>query len=288
MGRQAAVNYEQIAAAADQLQSEGLTPTAKYIRTRLGSVGSLGTIQKHLMEWRSKHGSTQSAARILPPEVQRAVFKFLDEEVSRINGELRQQVDEAHRGTADIAADNEELTMTVSQLRAELAEQASLKDRQDGQLSRLLDELEAVREEIESKRCEAELARHELTKIQSRIEAQAPVERELRQLRADFETERECRVSAEREAAVLKAQKDSLEARIVELKEAASVHARAHGSGGDQHVGNQPEHGSLAVTNPGKEAENTAELSAPSPRPALDSATNAAGEQNDPRQARLC
>lgn len=288
MGRQAAVNYEHIAAAADQLQLEGLTPTAKHIRTRLGSVGSLGTIQKHLMEWRSKHDGTQSAARLLPAEVQRAVFRFLDEEIFRINGELRQQVEEAQRGTADIAADNEELTMLVSRLRAELADQASLKDKQDGQLSRLLDELKAAREETERERCEAELARHELTKIQTRLEGQAPIERELHRLRADFETEREIRVCAEREAAVLKAQKDSLEARIVELKEAASTHARVHGSGSDQHVGNQPEHCSLAVTNPGKEAESNAELSATSSQPALDSATNAAGEQSDPRQARLC
>jgi hypothetical protein len=261
MGRHAAVTYEQIATAAEQLQADGLAPAAKLVRTKLGSVGSLATIQKHLVVWRSKQGGTQSVTRILPSEFQRAVFKFLDEEVARINGELRQQVEQAERDTADIAADNEQLTALVSQLRAELADQASLKDKQDGQICRLLDELEAARAETANERCEAELARHELTKIQARLEAQGPLERDLRQLRIEFEAERENRVFAEREAAVLKVQKDGLEARILELKEAMSTRAHIDAAHDNEHAGTQPEHSPQASSRHSKEAEGSGQPS---------------------------
>ncbi|MCS0592527.1 DNA-binding protein [Massilia norwichensis] len=286
MGRHAAVNHEQVAAAAEQLQSDGLTPTARLVRTKLGNVGSLATIQKHLTEWRSREGSGQSAARMLPPEVQRAVFKFLDEEVSRINGELRQQVEQAERDTADIADDNEALTTLVSQLREELGNQAALKDKQEGQLGRLLEELRGAREEAVRERGEAELARHELTRIQSRLEAQVPVEHELQQLRVGIEAERERRVRAELEAAVLMAQKDNLEARIVELKDAAASRDRPRASGNSEHGGNQPERTLQAGPRPHRKVESLGESSASNAEPPINSAT--AGEQSDPRQAQLC
>jgi DNA repair exonuclease SbcCD ATPase subunit len=269
MGRHAVVTYEQIATAAEQLQADGLAPAAKLIRTKLGSVGSLATIQKHLVEWRSKQGGTQSVTRILPSEFQRAVFKFLDAEVARINGELRQQVEQAERDTADIAADNEQLTALVSQLRAELADQASLKDKQDGQICRLLDELEAAHAETENERCEAELARHTLTKIQASLEAQGLLERDLRQLRSERDAEREKRFLAEREAAVLKAQKDGLEARIREMKEAMSTRANIEAAPDNEHAGNQPEHSPQTSGHPGKNARGSGQpITAP---PGLDS-----------------
>jgi hypothetical protein len=287
MGRNAAATYEQVAAAADQLQADGLTPSAKLVRGKLG-VGSLGTVQKHIVEWRSRQGETQSVSRILPPELQRAVYRFLDEEVSRINGELRQLVEQAERATADLANDNEEQAMLVTQLRAELAEQVSFRDKQDGQLTRLLAELKAAREETVCERKEAELVRHELTKIQSRLEVQAPVERELRQLRVELEAEREIRVCAERDVAVLKAQKDILEARIMELKEAASTRDRTHFPSEKEHPGKQREHSATTAARSNQRGEASGAPGIPEPLPSSGATDSAAGGQVDPRQATLC
>jgi hypothetical protein len=288
MGRTAAVNYEQVGAMAQQLQAEGLTPTAKLIRYRLGDVGSLGTIQKHLVDWRSNQGGVQPVVRMLPPEVQRAVFKFVDEEVSRINDELRQQAEQAERATADLAADNDEQTNLVSQLRDELAEQATLRAKQDGQLTRLLDELKTAHEETARARHEAELARQDLAKIQSRLEAQAPLESELRQLRTEFEAQRDARVRAERDMAVLKAQKDHLEARIAELKEAASTSVHVNRASGEDRAGKKPVRAPLASAHRGKKAKGSIEPSMLEPEHASNSAVSEPGEPVDPRQAKLC
>jgi hypothetical protein len=288
MGRTAAVNYEQVGAMAQQLQAEGLTPTAKLIRYRLGDVGSLGTIQKHLVDWRSNQGGAQPAVRMLPPEVQRAVFKFVDEEVSRINDELRQQAEQAERATADLAADNDEQTSLVSQLRAELAEQAMLRAKQDGQLTRLLDELKTAHEETLRARHEAELARQDLARIQSRLEAQAPLESELRQLRTEFEAQRDARVRAERDMAVLKAQKNHLEARIAELKEAGLTLAHVNRASDEDRPGKKPGRSPQASAHRGKKAKGSIEPSVSEPEHASNSAVSEPGEPVDPRQAKLC
>lgn len=288
MGRVAAVTYEHVAIAAEQLKAEGLTPTAKLVRSRLGDVGSLGTIQRHLMEWRLGKGEPQQVARMLPPEMQRAVFKFVDEEVSRINGELTQQVERQSREMADLAADNEEHTRLVRQLRAELAEQAKLRDNQDGQLTRLLDELKAARDEIALQRRETELARLDLTRMQSRLEAQAPLEGELRQHRADFEAEHEARVRAERDAAVLQAQKDILEARVEELKEAASTQPPVHGARSEERIGKKPERSPQTPTRRGKKVEGSGEPGIRSPEHASGAVPPEVGEPGDPRQPKLC
>lgn len=159
MGRIAAVTYEQVATAAEQLHAEGATPTAKLLRSRLGNAGSLGTYQTHLAQWRSKQGNIQPVTRTLPPDVQRAVFKFLDEEVSRSIDELAQQLEQARHEIEDLAADNDQQTSLASQLQAELAAQAAGMARQEGQLSLLQEELRSAREETSMERREAEAAK---------------------------------------------------------------------------------------------------------------------------------
>jgi hypothetical protein len=52
VGREATITYQQVAAAAEALQAEGIHPSARSIRERLGS-GSMGTIQRFLNEWKA-------------------------------------------------------------------------------------------------------------------------------------------------------------------------------------------------------------------------------------------
>lgn len=232
MGRTAAVTYEQAAEAAEQLQAEGLTPTAKLIRSTLGA-GSLATLQRYITEWREKPERAQPVTRILSPDIQRVVFKFIDQEVARANCELIQEVEQARRDMDDLAADNDEQANLVRQLQAALAEQATLMARQEGHLARLLEELSSAREETLVERRGRERLQIELGKLESRLESHASHEGELQRLRADFEAQRQACVHAEQSAAVLKAQKEILEARVAELKKAASPHTRIHGDGSD-------------------------------------------------------
>lgn len=291
MGRIAAATYEQAAAAAEKLAADGVIPTAKLIRSLLGG-GSLSTHQGYIDEWRSKPKGDTPVTRILSPDIQRAVFKFIDHEVARANSELTQDVEQARRDIHDLAADNDEQANLVSQLQAELAEQATSKAKQEGHLARLLEELSGAREEILAERRERERIQLELSKLASRLEVQGSVEGELRQLRADFDAQRQSCVHAEQNAAVLKAQKEILEAQVAELKEAASTQARLRGDGsGDGHAGMGAER-TARTSRP--RARNANDAGTP-PRqdPALASGAAASvpeesGDPGDPRQARLC
>jgi chromosome segregation ATPase len=289
MSRVAAVTYEEVAVAAEQFLAEGVTPTAKLIRSRLGDQGSLATLQRHIVEWRSSQGSTRPLTRILSPEIQRAVFKFIDEEVARVNHELAQQVEQAKRDSADLAADNEEQTTLVRQLQAELEEQATFRAKQDGQLARLLEELGSTREEAAVARREAERARLELSKVQPRLDAHASLENELRQLRADFEAQRHACVHAEQNAAVLRAQREILDAQLAELKESAlkQTQIRGDGSGnGDASAafGRTPQ----TTRRRARNAKGVGEPTGPNPGHGSGAAASSSEEPGDPRQARLC
>jgi DNA repair exonuclease SbcCD ATPase subunit len=288
MGRASTVSYEQVAAAAEQMQAEGLTPTAKLIRSMLDNTGSLATIQRHVVEWRSGQRSGQSVTRILSPEIQRVVFKFIDEEVCRSNGELTQQVEEAKRDSAALVADNEEQTNLVRQLQAELADQATFRAKQDGQITRLLEELSSAREEAAAERREAELARLELSKVQARLEGHASLENELRQLRVDFEAQRQACVRAEQDAAVLKAQREILEARLAELKEVALPQTLAYGDGSGDGQASMATERTPKTTR--RQARNSRESEEPSGQDPVhaSSAASVPTEPGDPRQARLC
>jgi len=53
MGREATISYEQVAAAADTMKAAGSKPTSRAIRERIGNIGSMGTINRHLQAWRA-------------------------------------------------------------------------------------------------------------------------------------------------------------------------------------------------------------------------------------------
>lgn len=289
MGRVAAVTYEQVAAAAAQAQAEGLTPTAKLIRSMLGNMGSLATHQSHLEKWRLKPESTQTATRILSPEIQRVVFKFIDEEVSRINGELTQQVELAKRDAADLAADNEEQSNLVLLLQAETAAQASIKSRLDGQLAQLSDELARARADAATARNDTERAQLELAKVQVRLEAHNTLECELRQLRTEFEAQRQAHVSAEQNAAVLTAEKHILESQLAELKQIVSSQTRIQGNGSPER---KPSTGSGGAargnTSRARKTDGKENLLENDHGPVPSSAGNGPETPSDPRQATLC
>jgi cell division protein FtsB len=98
-----------------------------------------------------------------------------------------------------------------------------------------------------TERREAELARLELTRLQVRLEAHTKLESELRQLLTDFEAQRQACVHAEQSAAVLKAQKVTLEARIAELKDPALPQTRVDGRDSDGYARKTPVHSPQAT-----------------------------------------
>lgn len=288
MGRTAMVKYEQVASAAEECRSIGRTPTAKLIRQLLGDVGSYGTIQKHLLDWQSSRGEAP-ATRMLPQELQEAVFRFVDEEGCRINRALRQDLESSKDALRDLAEDSERWFEDADRLRAELVTHSREKAERDGRIARLLDELAATREERNFERHDAERARHELAVAQARLDTLLTLEEEYRKLRAEFEAQREACARAEQNAAVLAAQKAGLEVRLAEIKETDSAKDGARGARDDGH-GDKPARTARTATARSKTVLRTKDGPGTSKRKQLDETSAGINEdsEEDPRQCKLC
>lgn len=281
-----AVVYEQVATMAEELKNSGRTPTARTIRQMVGDVGSLGTIQRFLTTWQSAQIDAPSATRVLSSELQRSIFKFVDEEVSRINAELKQELDNCNRAMTDIAVDNERQTALVRQLEAELAEQAKAMAEQDGRLARLLDELGAANNETSRERRKAELARIELAKTEPQLKRLGTLETECSGLRAALETQRQACVRAEQNAAVFEAQKADLKARLAEMNP-VTLRGDHDGAGGAKSSRKRRERATPASKRDKNGKERTDKPSEPSAQQA-EGLVAQGNESHDPRQAQLC
>jgi colicin import membrane protein len=216
MGRDATVTYEQVAAAADSMKSEGTKPTSRAVRERLGNTGSMGTINKLLGRWKSSQERQISAALVLPPALQRGLLEFMGTELTAARTTLETELADQQQETADLATENERQviendaqTETIEQLRSDVAVH-------QGRAGQLETDLTASREEAVRERSGAELARTELAKAQLRLEAMPRLEADLMAMKSDLEKERIARQQAEQTAAVQTAKLEAAERRATE------------------------------------------------------------------------
>ncbi|MES2258948.1 MAG: DNA-binding protein [Pseudomonadota bacterium] len=110
MGR-TGITYEQVADVADALSGEGLVPTIRAVRERIGT-GSPNTVQRHLLDWRAARvpapalpalatSSTAGPAAALPAtsELPTSLVGAIAVEIARQGQELaraRHAVEQAH------------------------------------------------------------------------------------------------------------------------------------------------------------------------------------------------
>lgn len=217
MGRIASVTYEGVCQAIEELLAQGVRPSVRAVRTLLGS-GSMNTINSLFQEWRAKQADGHDASqRLLPPKVQRTVFEFIDQEVTRVHMDLADDLSEARRDMQALGEDNERLVESVEALQAEIYALTDAKAALDGRIAQLVDDLAGARDEAAAERRNAELDRIELARARQRLETLEALEHDLDRLRAGFEAQREGRVQAEKEAAVLQARETVLQERLAEL-----------------------------------------------------------------------
>lgn len=233
MGRESTITYEQIAAIADAMKTEGVKPTSRAVRERLGNTGSMGTINKLLGRWKSGQERQISAALVLPPALQRVLLEFMDTELTAARTTLEADLAEQQQEAADLATENERQVIendaqadTIELLRAEVSTH-------QGRAGQLESDLVVSRDEAARERSGAELARTELAKAQLRLEAMPRLEADLVAVRAVLDTERTARQVAEQNAAVLAAKLEAAERRATEADarttkaEAATAQATA-------------------------------------------------------------
>ena len=190
MGREATVTFEQIAALADAMKMEGVKPTSRAVRERLGNTGSMGTINKLLQRWKSGQERQVSAALVLPPALQRALLEFMDNELTAARTTLETELADQQQEAADLATENERQVLendsqseVIEVLRADVS-------KHEGRAGQLESDLVVARDEAARERSGAELARTELAKAQLRLEAMPRLEADLMAVRSDLEKER--------------------------------------------------------------------------------------------------
>ena len=233
MGRESTITFEQISAVADAMKTEGVKPTSRAVRERLGNTGSMGTINKLLGRWKSGQERQISAALVLPPALQRVLLEFMDNELTAARTTLEAELAEQQQEAADLATENERQVVendaqaeAIESLRADVAAHR-------GRAGQLESDLAVARDEAVRERAGAELARTELAKAQLRLEAIPRLEADLVAVRGVLETERTGRQQAEQSAAVLAAKLEAAERRGTEADarttkaEAATAEAAA-------------------------------------------------------------
>ena len=216
MGRESTITFEQISAVADAMKTEGVKPTSRAVRERLGNTGSMGTINKLLGRWKSGQERQISAALVLPPALQRVLLEFMDNELTAARTTLEAELAEQQQEAADLATENERQVIendaqaeAIESLRADVAAHR-------GRAGQLESDLAVARDEAVRERAGAELARTELAKAQLRLEAMPRLEADLVAVRGVLETERTGRQQAEQSAAVLAAKLEAAERRATE------------------------------------------------------------------------
>ncbi len=226
MGREATITYEQVAAAAAALQATGAKPTSRSVREQLGHTGSMGTVHKLLQQWLAAPERRAGELLTLPPALERALLDYLAQQLEQGKAALQAALAEQQHEAAALATDNERLTGQLA-LQAEASavqgtELATLRGRQAQIEGALADASNDVNQAHEA----TAAARIELAKALLRLEALPRLESDLASLRAELAMERQARIDANQQAAVLAVQLEAAAARAARA-EAVEAEARA-------------------------------------------------------------
>src|SRR5260370_36374736 len=107
MGREATITVGQVNAVAEALKAEGVKPTARAVRERLGNTGSMGTVPRLLQQWRDAQERQTATTRMLPPALQRAILEFMELELTAARATLEAELASQRQEVAELGAENE-------------------------------------------------------------------------------------------------------------------------------------------------------------------------------------
>lgn len=187
------VSLEEVVAIAESFVANGIEPTIRNVRERLG--GSPNTIHRHLTVWRERARKATHATTTMPDSIVKAVLNELAQaaEAARTSADKARLAAETEaadlaRAMDTLQADMDALKVELDQLRQERDEIRGRHAERSTEAKRLAQEVEGLRQQLKQTELEARLAG-------TRAE-------ELTALRAELDRERERRVSAEQAAAV--------------------------------------------------------------------------------------
>lgn len=229
MGRTAAVTYEQVAIAAEAIKEDGVDPTQNAIYERLGRRGSMGTIHRHLAQWRAGQNRKTEVTLSLPPALQRTILEFIGKEIAEQRRELEDALHKANQAALDLASEGERQQSAIEELSESLSNERSAYSSLQGRIDQLQAEHEKnsheTREAVDAARSEslrerqaAEDLRVQLAQATLRLAGMPQIEENLKRSQLGLDNERKARHEAERIAAAAQASLEAKREQITSLE----------------------------------------------------------------------
>lgn len=204
----AKVTNEQIKHAIEQLNGEGVKPTIRAVRERLGA-GSPNRIQPLLAEWHDSNKPAETAQAVLSDNAQQTLADLLARERSSAVAakleeitELKAQLDEITEAGQQLEDDNERLEAANTQLDEQRGEAITLAGARQQRVEQL--EAEQNRLQIQGQELTQQLATAQAQLVMQQQQNQQQQQR-IDQLATDFDAARQQTNEARQAAAVAEA-----------------------------------------------------------------------------------
>jgi colicin import membrane protein len=211
------ITYDEVAAVADRLVSQGELPTIQRVRDVLGT-GSPNTIHKHLAAWKETQPQAQREAVTLPEGLADALIREIERQASAARAESEDKALEARRSADSLAEvgealeeENEELKSNAEILERERDQAQALAGDRQHEIDRLVAVCDRELKAAEAAR--VDLARAQLT-IESYGERLAEQKMEIQRLSEKVDSERDQRQQSEQRAAVSESKVSDLTTQI--------------------------------------------------------------------------
>lgn len=210
------VSYQEVAAAADKLLGQGIEPSTRSVRDLLGT-GSMNTLQKHMLAWRSARPVQQSTVYELPSELVNAFGKELARGAAMARSSIEADLAQAQGELGELVSIGEGLENQVEQLTEANSALTTERDQAIATATERLNEINRLDIDLKREQQSGEAARLEVATANLRASANDALlnERgeEIARLRKALEDANQRLNAADRESAVLKAKLDASDAR---------------------------------------------------------------------------
>jgi colicin import membrane protein len=211
MGR-VGITYDQVAAAADAIAADGGSATLKAVRERLGT-GGMSTIHKHLATWLANRPKQVAPVVELPGAIARELNSWVVQAATAARAESEESALQAQAAAAELARAGEVLEAERDELQEQIAELTTERDKAQATAAAHAAEIERLAKEVERERDLAGKAQIEAAQAKNRVESQTQLISELKETASKLNTtvasETDRRIKAEKDAAVLLAERDA-------------------------------------------------------------------------------
>ena len=204
----AKVTNDQINAAIEQLNAEGIKPTIRAVRERLGA-GSPNRIQPLLAAWHDSNKPAEAAQAVLSDSAQQTLADLLARERSSAVAakleeiaELKAQLDEVTQAGQQLEDDNERLDAANAQLDEQRSEAVTLAAARQQRVEQLEAEQARLQSRLDEKVQTIATTSAALSALQRETAQQ---QQRIEQLATDFDAARQQTNAAQQAAAVAEA-----------------------------------------------------------------------------------